>query len=55
MTLSYSTVADNSDGITNLGGTVILQVTIVADSTAGANCTGTIAEGSGYNLDSGSH
>ena len=53
LSLSYSTVADDSDGITNLGGTVTLQGTIVADSTAGVNCTGGIAEGSGYNLDSG--
>jgi hypothetical protein len=51
-TLSYVTVADNSDGIDNLGGTVTLGGTIVADST-GANCTGTISETSGYNLDSG--
>jgi hypothetical protein len=50
--LSYTTVADNSDGIDNLGGSVTLLGTIVADS-ASTNCTGTISEGSGYNLDSG--
>lgn len=53
LSVSYSTVVDNSDGITNLGGAVTLQGTILADSTAGANCTGVIGEGSGYNLDSG--
>ena len=51
-TVSYVTVADNSDGIDNLAGTVNLGGTIVADST-GANCTGTISDTSGYNLDSG--
>ena len=51
-TLSYATVADNSDGIDNLAGSVALGGTIVADST-GSNCTGTISETSGYNLDSG--
>jgi hypothetical protein len=50
--LSYATVADNSGGIVNLAGTVALGGTIVADST-GPNCTGTIAETTGYNLDSG--
>jgi hypothetical protein len=50
--LSYTTVADNSDGIDNLGGSVTLLGTIVDDSTS-TNCAGTIAEGSGYNLDSG--
>jgi CSLREA domain-containing protein len=51
-TISYTTVADNADGIANTAGTVTLTGTIVADST-GANCTGTISEGAGYNLDSG--
>ncbi len=50
--LSYVTVADNSDGIENLAGVVTLGGTIVADST-GANCTGTMSETSGLNLDSG--
>jgi len=50
--LSYVTIADNSDGITNLAGTDTLGGAIVADNT-GANCTGTTSESSGYNLDSG--
>jgi hypothetical protein len=50
--VSYVTLADNSEGIDNLAGTVTLGGTIVADST-GTNCTGTISETSGYNLDSG--
>ena len=57
--VSYSTIADNTDGIDNLSGTITLSGTIVADSTgvgdsAGStNCTGAISEGTGYNLDSG--
>jgi hypothetical protein len=51
-TVSYSTIADNTEGIDNLGGgTIMLGGTIVADS-PGGNCTGTISETSGYNLDS---
>jgi hypothetical protein len=52
-TLSYVTIANNSDGITNLGGTVTVGGTIVAGS-AGPNCTGAISENTGFNLDSGS-
>jgi CSLREA domain-containing protein len=51
--VSFSTIANNSDGIDNLGATVTLLGTIVADST-GDNCTGVISETAGYNLDSGS-
>jgi CSLREA domain-containing protein len=54
--LSYVTIAGNSDGITNLGGTVTLLGSIVADSTGAddsntSNCTGAISEVAGYNLD----
>ena len=45
-------MADDSDGITNLAGIVTLSGTIVAGST-GNNCTGSISETVGYNLDSG--
>jgi len=48
----YSTVANNANGIVNLAGSVTLGGTIVAGG-AGANCTGTISETAGYNLDSG--
>jgi hypothetical protein len=51
-TVSYSTIADNTDGIYAVGGTATLGGTIVADNTTG-NCSGSIAETSGYNLDSG--
>jgi hypothetical protein len=51
-TVSYATIADNTDGIDALGGTTTLGGTIVADNTLD-NCAGTIAETSGYNLDSG--
>jgi hypothetical protein len=52
-TVSYSTIADNTDGIDNLGGgTITLGGTIVADN-SGGNCTGTVSETTGYNLDSG--
>jgi hypothetical protein len=57
-TLLYVTVAGNSDGFHVVGGTVTLAGTIVADSTGnndrtGRNCTGKIAETTGFNLDSG--
>jgi CSLREA domain-containing protein len=52
VTVSYSTIADNTDGINNASGTVTLSGTIVADNTV-ANCAGSISETSGYNLDSG--
>jgi hypothetical protein len=45
-------VADNTDGIFELAGTVTVSGTIVADST-GSNCAGTITEGASPNLDSG--
>ena len=52
-TISYSTIADNTDGIDNLGGTVTADGTIVADSTLD-NCAGAISETPGnHNLDSG--
>jgi hypothetical protein len=56
--LLYVTVADNSDGILNRGGTITLGGTIVASSTGTHdqtlnNCTGAITESSGFNLDSG--
>lgn len=58
-TLLFTTVADNSDGIDVSGGTATLGGSIVADSTGAndltaSNCTGTISEINGYNLDSGS-
>jgi hypothetical protein len=57
-TLLYATVADNSDGIWTHNGTITLGGTIVADSTGtndrtAHNCTGTITESTGFNLDSG--
>ena len=52
-TVLYSTIAGNTDGIVAAGGAVTLGGTIVAGSTTGPNCTGTINETSGYNLDSG--
>jgi len=52
-TVLYSTIAGNADGIVAASGTVTLGGTIVAGSTSGPNCTGTINETSGYNLDSG--
>jgi hypothetical protein len=52
-TVAYSTIAGNTDGIVVAGGTVTLGGTIVADSNAGPNCSGTVTETSGYNLDSG--
>jgi hypothetical protein len=51
-TISYTTIANNSDGIDNLTGAVTLNGSIVADSTS-TNCSGAISEGAGYNLDSG--
>jgi CSLREA domain-containing protein len=56
--LRYATVADNSDGILNRGGSIGLGGTIVADSTGthdqtAKNCTGEITEPIGFNLDSG--
>ncbi len=56
--LAYVTIGDNSDGIDAIAGTVTLAGTIVADSTGANdqtpnNCTGTITETTGYNLDSG--
>ncbi len=52
-TVSYSTIADNTDGIDNVGATVTVGGSIVADNTS-ANCTGVIGETSGHhNLDSG--
>ncbi len=50
--LLFATIAGNSDGIDNLAGTVTLAGSIVSAST-GANCTGTVSEVNGYNLDSG--
>jgi CSLREA domain-containing protein len=53
-TLLYATVAANSDGLVNLGGTLNLTGVIVANSTNGPNCNGPVSELQGYNLDSGS-
>jgi CSLREA domain-containing protein len=51
--VSYSTIADNTDGIADLSGTVEVGGSVVADSTL-ANCVGTIEETGGrHNLDSG--
>jgi CSLREA domain-containing protein len=59
VTLTQATVANNSTGLqntvstdTNPNGTLAAQDTIVAGSTSGPNCAGTIVDG-GYNLDSG--
>jgi CSLREA domain-containing protein len=57
-TLAYVTLAANTDGIDVVSGKVTLGGTIVADSTGrndrtGRNCTGTISETAGFNLDSG--
>lgn len=54
----YSTITENSDGIDAPAGAITLGGTIVADSTGandltGANCTGTVTETTGFNLDSG--
>jgi CSLREA domain-containing protein len=52
-TVSYSTIADNTDGIDNVSGTVTVGGSILADSTL-ANCAGAIGETTGHhNLDSG--
>jgi hypothetical protein len=51
-TIGYTTIADNSDGIDNLAGTVTVNGTVVADNTS-TNCSGAISEAAGYNLDSG--
>jgi hypothetical protein len=61
VTLSNNTLSGNSatgypggGGIYNYeSSTVTLTSTIVANSPKGSNCSGTIAEGVGYNLDSG--
>jgi uncharacterized repeat protein (TIGR01451 family) len=54
-TLTNVTIANNSagtgGGIYRNGGTVTLKNTIVANSTSGGNCSGTITS-AGYNLDS---
>jgi hypothetical protein len=54
-TLTNVTIASNSaatgGGIRRNGGTVTLKNTIVANSTSGGNCSGTITS-TGYNLDS---
>jgi hypothetical protein len=51
-TLSYATVAGNTDGIDTLSGADTMVGTIVANSTT-VNCTGTMTETTGFNLDSG--
>jgi hypothetical protein len=51
--LFYATVASNSSGLDNNFGTVALTGTIVANSTAGPNCSGPLTESQGDNLDSG--
>jgi hypothetical protein len=51
-TLRYLTVASDAGDLTTAGGAVTLNDTIVASSTSGANCVGTIGEEGGYNLDS---
>jgi IPTL-CTERM motif len=57
VTISNSTFSGNSattgGGIFRNGGTVTLRNTIVANSTSGGNCSGTITDG-GNNLDSAS-
>jgi hypothetical protein len=51
MRLFYVTLASNSTGI-NYNGSVALTGTIVANSTAGPNCSGPLSEAQGYNLSS---
>jgi hypothetical protein len=56
LVLSYVTVASNTTGIVTSGppaAAVALTGTIVANSTAGPNCSGPVMESAGYNLDSG--
>lgn len=56
--VSYATIAGNTDGIDNAGAAVSVTGTIVADSTGNpaiqdsSNCTGTITDQAGFNLDS---
>jgi hypothetical protein len=53
--VSFTTIDHNSNGLGLSCSDVTLNGTIVAGSTAGANCTGAApSESSGYNLDSGS-
>jgi hypothetical protein len=53
-TVAYTTITGNSAGLDLSCPDVQLTGTIVAGSTAGANCTGAApAEAAGYNLDSG--
>jgi hypothetical protein len=52
MNIFFSTIASNTEGINNEGGTLVLARSIVANSTAGRNCDGTITD-SGYNLQYG--
>ena len=52
MTIHFSTIASNTEGINNEGGTIVQARSIVANSTAGRNCDGTITDG-GYNLQFG--
>jgi hypothetical protein len=55
VTLSYMTVASNTTGIVTSNpptAKVALIGTIVANSTAGPNCSGPLTESGGYNLDS---
>ncbi len=49
--LSYATVAANADGLDDIGGTVTVTGTILANG--GPNCSGVIGELQGYNLESG--
>ena len=51
-TLRFLTIASNAGDLNALG-TVKIEGTIIAASTDGPNCVGTIGEQGGYNLDSG--
>lgn len=55
MTILNSTFMENSTGVANAGTSVRFKNTIVANSTAGDNCTGSVGSFTslGHNLDSG--
>jgi CSLREA domain-containing protein len=51
--LAFVTAASNVVDLTNAGGTLEANGTLIAAASSGPNCSGTITEGNGYNLDSG--
>jgi hypothetical protein len=52
VSLTYVTVDGNAGGIADISGGVVATGVIV-DGNAGGNCSGSITEHKGYNLDSG--